>query len=138
MLLQVSLETDTLPSMHILPTRADFLWAANKGQKAGGPHLLIQGVRRKRSKLSEDPDPRVRVGFTASKKVGNAVRRARAKRRMRELARRNLPAFAMPGHDYVFIARDIVCFADFAILETEARHCLAKVTKRLVADGQKS
>lgn len=134
-LLPASSRTDTIPRMNILPTRADFLWAASKGQKAGGPHLLIQGVRRRRSKFYADDDPQVRVGFTASKKVGNAVRRARAKRRMRVLAQRYLSSVALPGHDYVFIARDVVCFADFAILAAEAERCLAKVNQRLVDHG---
>ena len=117
--------------MNILPTRADFLWAASKGQKAGGPHLLIQAVRRRRSKFYADDDPMVRVGFTASKKVGNAVRRAKAKRRMRELARRYLGGVARPGYDYVLIARDTVCFAPFDELEAEAKRCLKKLESRL-------
>lgn len=47
-----------------------------------------------------------RVGFTASKKVGNAVRRNRARRRLRAAVAALLPKHALPGHDYVLIARD--------------------------------
>lgn len=45
-------------------------------------------------------------GFTATKKVGGAVQRNRAKRRLREAARRLLPRHGQPGWDYVFIARE--------------------------------
>ncbi len=48
---------------------------------------------------------RMRVGFTATKKLGGAVVRNRCKRRMREAARRLLPLHGAPGYDYVFVAR---------------------------------
>jgi ribonuclease P protein component len=55
-------------------------------------------------------DPRtsatlIRVGFTATRKIGGAVVRNRAKRRLREAARRLLPEYGHPGVDYVFVAR---------------------------------
>jgi ribonuclease P protein component len=48
---------------------------------------------------------RLRVGFTATRKLGGAVVRNRCKRRMREAARRLLPLHGVVGHDYVFVAR---------------------------------
>lgn len=47
----------------------------------------------------------IKVGFTATKKIGNAVIRNRAKRRLREIARELLPELGLLGYDYVFIAR---------------------------------
>jgi ribonuclease P protein component len=47
----------------------------------------------------------IRAGFTATKKIGGAVVRNRAKRRLRETARALLPELGRPGCDYVFIAR---------------------------------
>jgi ribonuclease P protein component len=52
-----------------------------------------------------DDTPLVRIGFTASKKIGNAVARNRAKRRMRAVARALLPRLALAGWDYVLVAR---------------------------------
>ncbi len=61
--------------------------------------MVVQALRR------ADGDALVRVGFTATHKIGGAVVRNRAKRRLREAARAILPLHARPGFDYVFIAR---------------------------------
>lgn len=84
--------------LNVLPVRADFLKAAS-ARRQGTASFLLQARDRR------DGDPVVRVGFTASKKVGNAVIRARAKRRLRSLAREMLPALGQPGWDYVLVAR---------------------------------
>ena len=80
-----------------MPARQDFLQARNQGQKALARGLVIQALRRDSNFW--------RVGFTASKKIGNAVCRNRARRRMRALARQHLATMAHPGFDYVLIAR---------------------------------
>jgi ribonuclease P protein component len=80
-----------------LKKRADFLACAKAPACARGA-VLVQARPR-------DDQPLVRAGFTATKRVGGAVVRNRAKRRMREAARRLLPDHGEPGFDYVFIAR---------------------------------
>ena len=81
-----------------LKRRPDFLLAAKAASCARGAVVLQARDR-------ADEQPLVRVGFTATKKVGGAVIRNRAKRRMREAARRLVPLLGRPGHDYVLIAR---------------------------------
>jgi ribonuclease P protein component len=85
------------PAIERLKTRPEFLACAKAPSCAKGA-ILVQARRR-------DDLPLIRAGFTATKRIGNAVARNRAKRRMREAARLLLPQFARPGFDYVFIAR---------------------------------
>ena len=72
-----------------------------------------------------------RVGIIASRKVGNAVLRNRAKRRLREAARLLLPALASPGFDYVFVARGGVTTRPWPRLLDDVKSALL----RLAADG---
>ena len=70
----------------------------------------------------------MRVGYTCSKKVGNAVARNRAKRRLRALARAVLPEAAAPGMDYVLIGRaGVSATRGFAQMEADLRQALAKL-----------
>ena len=90
--------TDPAAPFRVLAKRSEFL-AAAKAARAPAGSLLLQGRDRR------DGDDAVGVGFTCSKKVGNAVARNRAKRRLREAARHVLPGAARPGWDYVLIGR---------------------------------
>ena len=85
-------------SLCVLQKRADYLKAASARRQGTGGFLLQARDR-------ADGDPLSRIGFTASKKIGNAVLRNRAKRRLRALAREVLGPRARPGWDYVLVAR---------------------------------
>lgn len=112
---------ETLPAVSrviiTLRKRADFQRAA-RGKKVVTPGFILQ----MRANTTEE----LRVGFTCSKKVGNAVARNRAKRRLREISRLNLPLHGRPGHDYVLIGRrDITASLPFDELQADLRRALA-------------
>ena len=106
--------------MRILNRRGDFL-AAAKAQRASTPSFTLQARAR-------GDGEEARFGFTCSKKVGDAVRRNRAKRRLREVARLVLQPQAQAGWDYVLIGRPVVTAArSWDDLQEDARRALAKV-----------
>ena len=108
--------------MDRLRQRADFLKCA-QGRRANAPGLLLQGHNR------EDGST-IRVGFTCSKKVGNAVARNRARRRLREIARLELAPLARPGWDYVLIGKaEATAERDFEALRADLRDALQRVHK---------
>ena len=109
----------SLPGLTVMTKRADFL-AAARARRVSTPAFTLQWRTR------DDGDGK-RVGFTCSKKVGNAVARNRAKRRLREAARLVLPQSGHDGYDYVLIGRkDSTASRDFADLCNDLRSALAK------------
>jgi len=75
----------------------------------------------------ESYDGLPRVGFTASRRVGGAVKRNRAKRRMRELVRRHAVHFDKQGCDFVLIARPDILNLPFHQLETDLVKCFSSL-----------
>ena len=86
------------PTIERMRKRPEFL-AAAKGLSCARGAVVVQALER------GDDRPLIRAGFTATRKIGGAVVRNRAKRRLREAARVLLPLHGRPARDYVFIAR---------------------------------
>ena len=110
-----------------LKRRAEFLAVAGTHRKHAAPGLIVQVRRHDARQQPAEGEPRLRVGFTASKKVGNSVARSRAKRRLREVAVQVLVPHALDGHDFVLIARTETLVRDFADLKAD----LSAALKRL-------
>jgi ribonuclease P protein component len=108
--------------MERLKQRADFLAAAT-GSKVPAAAFVLQGRSR------EDRGP-VRVGFTVTKKVGNAVERNRIRKRLREIVRNTGPSVMKAGHDYVLIGRRIALNMPFDKMTDE----FARALRRLHAE----
>jgi len=102
--------------------RRDFL-AANSAKRATTTGFILQV----RPRL--DDSTTKRVGFTVTKKVGNAVARNRMKRRLRALARDVLPEAGVRGADHILIGRAGQIERDFAKLKSDLQSALAKVQK---------
>jgi ribonuclease P protein component len=108
-----------------LKRRAEFLQVAAANRKWVAPGLILQVRRQPSTESKSDDAPRaapakvaleaVRVGFTASRKVGNAVARNRARRRLRSVAR-DVLSHAEPGNDFVLIARPATIDRDYQAL----------------------
>ena len=118
-----------------LAKRADFLRVAGRGTKWATAGLVLQACPRSAGGAS-GPAPSganvseaqaIRVGYTASKKVGGAVVRNRARRRLRALAREVIAQEAAAGYDYVLIARAETATRDYAALRADMRFALKRL-----------
>jgi ribonuclease P protein component len=111
-----------LPEPVRLTRRAEFLHAAAKGRKAPMPGLVLQVLPR------NDNGP-VRLGFTVTKKIGNAVIRNRTRRRLKEAARLVLAQHPVSGVDLVLIGREGTAKRDFVTLQDDLRRALARALR---------
>ena len=105
--------------MERLKRRADFLAAAS-GSKAPAAGFLLQ------ARVRDEGQP-VRVGFTVSKRSGNAVERNRIRRRLREIVRLTGPSDMKAGHDYVLIGRRAALSLPFDQITEDFKRALRRL-----------
>lgn len=120
-----------------LKRRAEFLRVAAARRKWAAPGLVLQAAAAASATGQAEADvrPAFRVGFTVSKKVGNAVARNRARRRLRAAAERLLPDHAASGNDYVLIGRQDTVTRPFALLLKDLETALRRVGAWRGSDG---
>ena len=106
-----------------LKSRPQFL-AVREGEKRKGPLFLLEVLDRK------EPESAPRVGFTVTKKHGNAVERNRMRRRLKEAVRLSAGFAMKPGHDYVVVARRDVLGASFKALQDGLKDRIATRQKQ--------
>jgi len=112
--------TKELQKLGRLKQRAEFLFVKD-GAYAARSNVVVQ------TRKNEARGSAIHCGFTATKKIGNAVVRNRAKRRLREAARALLPALGQPGNDYVFIARRDTAKAQWPALMKDIEKALLRL-----------
>lgn len=120
------------PTIRKLTKRAEFLFV-RQGARAAGPLVSIEA----RKRTQGGP---IGLGLTATKKIGGAVVRNRARRRLREAARQLLPEFGVAGADYVLVARQHTPDAPWAALLDDVRNALIRLRADLetgVAQGRR-
>ncbi len=113
---------DMTLKLGMLKKRSEFLYVRDGLYSAKGG-VVVQ-MRKNQARRG------VGIGFTATKKIGNAVIRNRAKRRLREAARALLPELGLRGHDYVLIARNATTAREWPDLLDDTRKALITLSKR--------
>ena len=108
--------------MDRLRQRADFLAVAN-GARANSPAFVVQSRRR-------DDDGPARIGFTVTRKNGNAPQRNRIRRRLRELVKRLDVISMRPHHDYVLVGRRAALDRDFAAMLDDLHSALRRLDRQ--------
>jgi ribonuclease P protein component len=115
-----------------LRKRSEFLAVAATNRRWTSPGLVLQARRHSSSDgpSSEPalrPEPALRIGFTATKKIGSAVVRNRAKRRLRAVAREVLGAVEARPADLVLVARQGTVSRPYADLTSDLRTALDRL-----------
>ena len=108
--------------------RSEYLRVKQRGSSVAKPGLVMQAAPSANDGSYVYP----RIGFTVSKRVGNAVKRNRARRRLRSIASDILPKEGFPAWDYVFIGRLVTLDRPYDSLLEDARAALRKIHQKTI------
>ena len=107
------------PPLKTIKKRPIFLFVRDKGIIIKGKYLIIQFLE------DENLEEVIAVGYTATKRIGNAIKRNKAKRLMREVARKVLRKYGKINSYYVLIAKNSIFSPPFAVLEIELKNLIS-------------
>ena len=124
---------DMISKLGRLKKRSEFLYVRDGFYAAKGG-VVVQ--MRENTARTVEGMAGIGVGFTATKKIGNAVIRNRAKRRLREAARALLPEHGLPGYDYVLIARNSTIARECVDLLDDTRKALITLSRRASGEAR--
>jgi ribonuclease P protein component len=105
--------------------RSDFVNIKKNGEKSYAKGLILE------TKENKNPTGNIRVGYTATKRLGNAVTRNRIKRRFRALSSQILPLLARPDYDYVIIGRKGTLERSLEDLKKDLKYSLHKTNTHI-------
>lgn len=108
--------------------RSEYLRVKQRGTSVAKPGLVIQAAQGTNDSSVRYP----RVGFTVTKRVGNAVKRNRARRRLKSIASDVLPKEGFQAWDYVFIGRLVTLERPYDLLLEDARAALRKIHQKTI------
>ena len=106
-------------TLQTIKKRSTFIHIQNNGNFIKGKFINVQFLE------DSSLNGVITVGFTATKKIGNAVKRNKAKRLMRELARKVLIKYGKKNSYYVLIAKNSIFSTPFATLEIELKNLIS-------------
>lgn len=111
-----------LTAFHTLKKRSEFKRLTDKGAASFSHHLIVQY-------LPPEPESDLRIGFTVSRRIGNAVKRNRVKRQLRAMTRELCAEERFTTGSYTLVARNGAYEASYTRLKTDLTYCLKKLKK---------
>ncbi len=113
-----------MPTISVLKKRAEFVAIAKTGNSLATKGVVLQTLQRKCDSKHSD---NYRIGFTVTRKVGNAVIRNRVKRRLREVAKEVMRTLAKDDYDYVIIGRKSTIERPFEALVKDLKYAMHNI-----------
>ena len=107
------------PTINTIKKRSAFVFVKEKGKFVRSNNFNVQMLK------DINLQKMVKVGFITTKRLGNAVKRNRAKRLMRELVRKVLPKYGKINFYYVLIAKTSILKTPFLELEKELKKIIS-------------